>query len=59
VVADAAAAAGVETTYVPRRVDLAETIAATVHPGDMVLLMGAGDITLVADEITPLLVARS
>jgi UDP-N-acetylmuramate--alanine ligase len=59
VVADAAAAAGVETTYVPRRVDLAETIAEVVHPGDMVLLMGAGDITLVADEITPLLVARS
>jgi UDP-N-acetylmuramate--alanine ligase len=59
VVADAAAAAGVETTYVPRRVDLAVTIAEAVHPGDMVLLMGAGDITLVADEITPLLVARS
>lgn len=59
VVADAASAAGVATTYVPRRAELAQTVADAVHPGDLVLLMGAGDITLVADEITPLLAARS
>lgn len=59
VVAEAAAAAGVETTYVPRRSELAGVVAAAVRPGDLVLLMGAGDITLVADEIPPLLDERS
>lgn len=54
-VADAAAATGVETRYVPRRADLASAVASAVRAGDLVLLLGAGDITLVADEITPLL----
>ncbi len=58
-VAEAARTAGAETTYVPRRSELATAVAREVHPGDMVLLMGAGDITLVADEIIPLLVDRS
>ena len=55
VVADAAGAAGAEVGYVPRRVDLAGVVAAEARPGDLVLLMGAGDITLVADELSPLL----
>jgi len=55
VVADAAGAAGAEVEYVPRRTDLAGAIAAEVRSGDLVLLMGAGDITLVADELAPLL----
>jgi len=59
VVAEAAAAAGAETTYVPRRSQLARAVADAVRSGDLVLLMGAGDITLVADEINPLLVDRS
>jgi UDP-N-acetylmuramate--alanine ligase len=42
--------------YVARRVDLATTVAALVHPGDLVLLLGAGDVTGVADELVPLLV---
>ncbi len=42
-------------TYVPRRVDLADAVAGEVEPGDLVLLMGAGDITQVADELSPLL----
>lgn len=54
-VADAAAAAGAEVGYVPRRVDLASAVAAEARPGDLVLLMGAGDITLVADELSPLM----
>lgn len=55
VVAESAQAAGVDTVYVPRRSDLAAEVAAAVSPGDLVLLMGAGDITMVADEIAPLL----
>lgn len=40
------------------RGDLARTVAADSLPGDLVLLMGAGDITLVADELAGLLGAR-
>lgn len=54
VVADAAAAAGTTVRYVPRRVDLAAAIAAEVVGGDLVLLLGAGDITLIADELAVL-----
>ena len=57
-VADAAAAAGGRVTYVPHRGDLARTVAAECLPGDLVLLMGAGDITLVADELAGLLGGR-
>ncbi len=55
VVADAAREAGADATYVARRVDLAPVVAAAVEPGDLVLLMGAGDVTLVADELSLLL----
>lgn len=55
VVADAAAAAGSTVRYVPRRQDLAAIVHADVGPGDLVLLLGAGDITLVADELAVLL----
>jgi UDP-N-acetylmuramate--alanine ligase len=54
-VADAATAAGAQVRYVPRRIDLAAGVAAEVREGDLVLLMGAGDVTLVADELAPLL----
>ncbi len=50
-VADAAGAAGAAVVYVPRRSDLAGVVAAEAQPGDLILLMGAGDITLVADEL--------
>ena len=36
--------------YVPRRSDLAGFLAGEVRPGDLVLTLGAGDITMVADE---------
>lgn len=51
-VADAArqaGAAGVE--YVARRSDVAEHLAERVTDGDLVVVMGAGDITLVAGEL--------
>jgi len=44
-----------QASYVPRRVDLAAVVAAEATPGDLVLLLGAGDITQVADELSPLL----
>ena len=58
-VADAAHAAGAEVTYVPRRADLAAAVAGDARQGDLILLMGAGDITLVADELAPLLAGES
>ena len=54
-VADAAAGAGADATYVPRRAELAAAIAAEAREGDLILLMGAGDITIVAEELAPLL----
>jgi UDP-N-acetylmuramate--alanine ligase len=50
-VADAAAAAGAEISYVPHRADLAEEVARLARRGDVVIMLGAGDITLVADEV--------
>jgi len=50
-VAMAAEQAGAEVTYVARRSEIAGVVADLSEPGDVVLLMGAGDITLVADEV--------
>ncbi len=46
---------GPSVSYVPRRVDLAASLAGEIESGDLVLLLGAGDITQVADELTRLL----
>jgi UDP-N-acetylmuramate--alanine ligase len=51
-VADAVESAGSPVEYVPRRQDLAAAIAAGVKPHDVILLLGAGDIALVADELS-------
>jgi UDP-N-acetylmuramate--alanine ligase len=37
--------------YVPHRIDVAAELLELVEPGDLVVLMGAGDITLVAAEL--------
>ncbi len=58
-VADAAREAGGEVHYVPRRFDLAAFLAPRVEPGDLVLSMGAGDITLLHTELAPILVSGS
>lgn len=55
VVADAAAGAGATVRYVPLRQDLASAVGAETRPGDIILLLGAGDIALVADELSLLL----
>lgn len=51
VVADAARAGGVETHYVARGEDLVATIAGVVGRGDLVVTLGAGDVT----EVGPVL----
>jgi UDP-N-acetylmuramate--alanine ligase len=57
-VADSARRAGTSVHYVPHRHDLAEFLAPRVRPGDMVLSLGAGDITLLHTELAPLLGER-
>ncbi len=57
-VADAVEAAGGDVRYVARRADLALATVQASKPGDLVLLMGAGDITSVPDEMAPLLRSR-
>jgi UDP-N-acetylmuramate--alanine ligase len=44
--------------YVPHRRDLADFLAGRVGAGDLVLTMGAGDITLVPTELAMLLAER-
>jgi UDP-N-acetylmuramate--alanine ligase len=58
-VAAAAASVGAEVLYIPHRADLAAVLAENVIAGDLVVTMGAGDITLVPTELAALLAARS
>jgi UDP-N-acetylmuramate--alanine ligase len=58
-VADAAREMGAEVDYVPHRADLARFLSDRVEPGDLVITMGAGDITLVPTELARLLAVRS
>ena len=41
----------VDVVDAPDRSTLAEVVAALIRPGDLVLTMGAGDITTVAEEL--------
>ena len=54
-VADAVRAAGGTVHYVPHRHDLARFLAPRVEAGDLVLSLGAGDITLLHGELAPIL----
>ncbi|MCI0424581.1 MAG: UDP-N-acetylmuramate--L-alanine ligase [Actinobacteria bacterium] len=54
-VADAAAASGKTVHYVPHRADLAAFLAPRLDVGDLVVSMGAGDITLLHGELAGLL----
>ena len=53
-VAEAARGHGTETHYVPLISDVPETVAELARPGDLVLTLGAGDIT----EIGPVILRR-
>lgn len=57
-VADAARGAGREVHWVPSRSELSERVVALVREGDVVLTLGAGDITGAGREILALLKAR-
>ncbi len=51
-------AGGASVHYVPHRSDVAARLAEMVEPGDLVVTMGAGDITLVASELAAALAGR-
>jgi UDP-N-acetylmuramate--alanine ligase len=53
-VADAARAAGGHAEYIPLRSQLAAAVAAVLGPGDLLLTLGAGDITGLATELIEL-----
>lgn len=58
-VADAARGAGATVHYVPHRFELAEFVAPLLQEGDLVISLGAGDITLFHTELAPILGERS
>lgn len=57
-VADAAGERGATVHYVPHRADLADFLLPRVDEGDLVLTMGAGDITLLHTELAARLAVR-
>jgi UDP-N-acetylmuramate--alanine ligase len=57
-VAEAVVRHGGKAHYVPHRSDLAGFLASRVAEGDLVLTMGAGDVTLVPTELALLLAER-
>ena len=56
-VAEAATRRGGRVVYQPVRADLAETVRGLLEPGDVLVTLGAGDITRVGRELLPLLAA--
>jgi UDP-N-acetylmuramate--alanine ligase len=45
--------------YLPDLSSVADTVAAAAEPGDVVVTMGAGDVTMLAPEIVTALRARA
>lgn len=58
-VVEAAADAGAETVWVAERAGLALRVAEVVREGDVVLTLGAGDVTAVGPELVALLGGRA
>jgi len=58
-VAEAAEGAGVETVWLPERQALARELSALVREGDVVLTLGAGDVTAVGPELLQVLRGRA
>ncbi|MEL4357309.1 MULTISPECIES: UDP-N-acetylmuramate--L-alanine ligase [unclassified Luteococcus] len=57
-VLNAALAAGADALYVPNKAHLPSALAELVRPGDLVMTLGAGDVTLVGPLLVDLLHAR-
>jgi UDP-N-acetylmuramate--alanine ligase len=57
-VAEAVRAAGGESSYIPALSDVADVVAGMAREGDVVLLLGAGDITSIADDVVSAVGAR-
>lgn len=57
-VANAAAAAGAAVRYIPDKLDLPAAIASEVRANDLVMTLGAGDVTLVGPMLVAELAAR-
>ena len=53
------AAPGKRIVYLPRRADVGPFLASFARDGDRVVTLGAGDITMVADETLGLLRERA
>ncbi|MDX2468338.1 MAG: cyanophycin synthetase, partial [Acidimicrobiia bacterium] len=58
-VAEAVTAAGGDVRYIPAIQSVAEALVPDLEPGDVVLLLGAGDINSIADEIAARLGGQS
>jgi UDP-N-acetylmuramate--alanine ligase len=59
IVASAAEASGATTSYIPQLPDIAGAVADLAEEGDTVLLLGAGDVTSVAQSIALAIQAKS
>lgn len=57
-VADAAAGGRSLVYYVPERADLTGRVASLLEPGDVVITLGAGDVTRVGPELLQSLAER-
>ena len=58
-VAEAARRRGARVTYEPSRVALGDVVASLLQPGDVLITMGAGDITQLGRDVLGRLGARS
>lgn len=59
IVAEAVEAAGGVASYVPRVGDVADRVVAIAKPGDVIVLMGAGDVNAIVPELTAGIEAQS
>ena len=48
-----------QASYVPRRVDVVGHMASLARPGDLVLTMGAGDVTAIGPQLVDALSGRA
>ncbi len=51
IVADAVAAAGGHVRYVPKLDDVVDLVVGALHPGDVLVLLGAGDVGSIAESV--------